>query len=219
MLPLPDRSVDAVVTDPPYFDFIHYSELSDFFFSWLSPILKDRYSWFDRPSSFALGEVQNKNPRVFARELAAVFADCCRVLKDDGVLAFSFHHSRPEGWAAIHEAISTAGLAVVAAHPVHAELRAATPKSAAKEPISIDAILVCRKRSSPSPALDEKAAVANAKQLAERLEAGGMSLSSADRFVILCSQMLIVLADERKGFGHVVRRLQQAAQQMNMMDA
>ena len=30
-LPIPDESVDFVVTDPPYFDFIHYSELSDFF--------------------------------------------------------------------------------------------------------------------------------------------------------------------------------------------
>jgi putative DNA methylase len=33
-LPIPDASVDAVITDPPYFDFVHYSELSDFF--WLS---------------------------------------------------------------------------------------------------------------------------------------------------------------------------------------
>ena len=30
-LPIPNGSVDCVVTDPPYFDFIHYSELSDFF--------------------------------------------------------------------------------------------------------------------------------------------------------------------------------------------
>jgi putative DNA methylase len=37
-LPIPDASVDAVVTDPPYFDFVHYSELSDFFFAWLSPV-------------------------------------------------------------------------------------------------------------------------------------------------------------------------------------
>ena len=35
-LALPDASVDAVITDPPYFDFVHYSELSDFFFAWLA---------------------------------------------------------------------------------------------------------------------------------------------------------------------------------------
>ena len=63
-----------------------------------------------------------------------------------GSSLFSFHHSRAEGWAAIHEAVTTAGLTVVAAHPVHAELRAASPKAAAKDPISLDAILVCKKR-------------------------------------------------------------------------
>ena len=34
-LPLPSASVDLVVTDPPYFDNVHYSELADFFFAWL----------------------------------------------------------------------------------------------------------------------------------------------------------------------------------------
>ena len=135
-LPVPDGTVDAVITDPPYFDFVHYSELSDFFFAWLSPVLQARYPWMKRPDSSDKGEVQQKDPRVFAKLLGGVFAECRRVLKDDGVLAFSFHHSRPEGWAAIYEAIETAGLAVVAAHPVHAELRAASPKTAAKDPIS-----------------------------------------------------------------------------------
>jgi putative DNA methylase len=31
---LPDQSVDLVVTDPPFFDNVHYSELADFFFAW-----------------------------------------------------------------------------------------------------------------------------------------------------------------------------------------
>lgn len=39
-LPVPDKSVDAVITDPPYFDFVHYSELSDFFYAWLAPVLR-----------------------------------------------------------------------------------------------------------------------------------------------------------------------------------
>src|SRR5262249_54182723 len=108
-LPLPDRSVDAVITDPPYFDFVHYSELSDFFFAWLAPVLKGRYPWFDRMNSSDVGEVQHKDPGIFARQLASVFSECCRVLKPDGLLAFSFHHSRPEGWAAICEAVTNAG--------------------------------------------------------------------------------------------------------------
>jgi putative DNA methylase len=207
-LPIPDASVDAVITDPPYFDFVHYSELSDFFFAWLSPILKDRYAWFDKPNCADSGEVQHKDPAIFARQLSAVFAECRRVLKDDGVLAFSFHHSRAEGWAAIYEAITDAGLEVVAAHPVHAELRAASPKSATDDPISLDAILVCRKR---NPAqvrpLDIGAVLQPTAVLAARLSEAGMEISSADRFVIAASQTLIAASAGRLTVEQVKDRL------------
>lgn len=203
-LPVPTGSVDAVVTDPPYFDFVHYSELSDFFFAWLSPAMRLRYPWMDREDSSDPGEVQHKDPRAFARQLASVFTEACRVLKDDGVLAFSFHHSRAEGWAAIYEAINKAGLAVVAAHPVHAELRAASPKTAAKDPISLDAILVCRKKAfalHQSPALqDFRQAV---DTLAARLQAAGLRISAGDRFVIGAAQTLIVRAADALSFDEI----------------
>jgi len=209
-LPLPDASVDAVITDPPYFDFVHYSELSDFFFAWLSPLLRSRYPWFARPDSSDRGEVQHKDPRVFANQLASVFRECCRVLKDDGVLAFSFHHSRSEGWAAIYQAITTAGLCVVAAHPVHAELRAASPKSAAKDPISLDAILVCKKRRPGiGPKLDQEAVVKTSYALASRLRDGGMGVSGSDLFVIAASQMLIALASRSLSFDDLKAHLEE----------
>lgn len=196
-LPLPDGSVDAVITDPPYFDFVHYSELSDFFFAWLSPALKSRYSWFGRVDSSDQGEVQHKDPRTFARQLSYVFSECRRVLKDDGVLAFSFHHSREEGWAAIYEAIATAGFDVVAAHPVHAEMRASSAKSAARDPISLDAILVCRKHVRSEPKTHGlKEIVARTAEYSRRLTDAGLTISSADRFVIAASQTLIWAGEE-----------------------
>ncbi len=203
-LPIPAGSVDAVVTDPPYFDFVHYSELSDFFFAWLSPALRQRYPWMAREDSSDQGEVQHKDPRVFGRQLAAVFTEACRVLKDDGVLAFSFHHSRPEGWAAIYEAINKAGLAVVAVHPVHAELRAASPKAAAKDPISLDAILVCRKRvfaaHQPGTLQDVRLVV---DAVATRLEHAGLRISVGDRFVIGAAQVLIARATDDLSFDEI----------------
>lgn len=203
-LPLPAGTVDAVVTDPPYFDFVHYSELSDFFFAWLSPVLRARYQWMAREDSSDQGEVQHKDPRVFARQLASVFAEACRVLKDDGVLAFSFHHSRAEGWAAIYEAINKAGLAVVAAHPVHAELRAASPKTAAKDPISLDAILVCRKKTFAlyqSPAVEDVSQAVDV--LAAELQAAGMRISAGDRFVIGAARTLIARAADDLTFDEI----------------
>lgn len=208
-LPLPDASVDAVITDPPYFDFVHYSELSDFFFAWLAPALKDRYPWFTRDDSSDEGEVQHNDPRVFARQLSRVLAECRRVLKANGVLAFSFHHSRAEGWAAIYEAITAAGLEVVAAHPVHAEMRGASPKNAAKDPISLDAILVCRKHVHAAHYVyDAQAIFAKTAYYVQQLTEAGMSLSDADRFVIAASQTLIFATAEELSFDEMATRLE-----------
>jgi len=208
-LPIPDASVDAVVTDPPYFDFVHYSELSDFFFAWLSPVLRHRHAWLDRPDCSDSGEVQHKDPRTFARQLSYVLSECRRVLKDDGVLAFSFHHSRAEGWAAIYEAITTSGLEVVAAHPVHAEQRGASPKTAAKDPISLDAILVCRKHAqTPIEAFDINAVLERSESLAKTLVSAGMVVSRADRFVIASSQTLIAASAEQLPFEEIKARLE-----------
>ena len=215
-LPIPDSSVDAVVTDPPYFDFVHYSELSDFFFAWLSPLLKSRYPWFAQVDSSGLGEVQHKDPRLFARQLAAVFSECRRVLKDDGVLAFSFHHSRAEGWAAIYEALTTAGLVVVAAHPVHAELRASSPKSAANAPISLDAILVCRKRSAIGSGTTVVEDVNRQIALTvEVLERAGMTISSGDRFVIGAAQVLVSRSRYSLDFEDIKSHLEAVRQFVN----
>jgi putative DNA methylase len=208
-LPIPDASVDAVVTDPPYFDFVHYSELSDFFFAWLSPVLRDRYAWFGKKDSSDPGEVQHRDPRAFARQLSTVLAECRRVLKQEGILAFSFHHSREEGWAAIYEAIRDAGFEVVAAHPVHAELRAASPKTAAKDPISLDAILVCRKCSFlPTPSYDPNNLIEKTLCLARKLSRGGMEVSTTDSFVIAASQVLVASSTEHLSFEQIKSRLE-----------
>lgn len=208
-LPVPDQTVDAVITDPPYFDFVHYSELSDFFFAWLAPVLKDTYPFFAREDSSADGEVQDKDPDTFAHHLGLVFAECRRVLKDEGVLAFSFHHSRPEGWAAIYRALADAELSVVAVHPVHAELRAASPKTAAKDPISLDAILVCRKRQAAHPKpYSVPAILAETAAHSATLRAGGLSLSRGDQFVIAAARALIAAGAEDLAFGQMEKRLE-----------
>ncbi|MBA3575347.1 MAG: SAM-dependent methyltransferase, partial [Pseudonocardiales bacterium] len=36
---LPDESIDLIVTDPPYMDNVHYSELADFFHAWLRELV------------------------------------------------------------------------------------------------------------------------------------------------------------------------------------
>jgi putative DNA methylase len=109
-------------------------------------------------------------------------------------------------------------MAVVAAYPVHAELRAASPKTAAKDPISLDAILVCKKFSEfQSTSLDTKLVIQQSEGITIRLQNAGMSITQADRFVILASQLLIPLSKQKCDFNTACNLLQQthqAAQQI-----
>ena len=147
---LPDVSVDAVITDPPFFDNVHYSQLADFFHVWQRHILGNegpRRSQTTRTEA----EVQTADVVAFTERLSSVWAEAHRVLVDDGVLAFTYHHSRNEGWYSVLHALMQAGFGITAAHPIKAEMSVAMPKHQAKEPIDLDIIVVCRKLSSLTP--------------------------------------------------------------------
>ncbi|MCP4402193.1 MAG: hypothetical protein GY801_33430 [bacterium] len=195
-LALPDNSVDAVVTDPPYFDFIHYSELSDFFYAWLQGALKDSYSYFTQENSSHTGEVQARDSEMFSHQLGRVFSECFRVLKEQGLLVFSFHHSKPEAWLSIYSAVMTARFSIVASHPVKAEMSVSKIKSATKSPINLDAIIVCKKtlRQAPLESLEGDVWEGACKQYytyCYRFEKAGRVLSNNDKYVILSSQILV----------------------------
>jgi putative DNA methylase len=189
-LPLPDRSVDAVITDPPYFDFVHYSELSDFFFAWLTLALQSELKYFARADSSHVGEVQQKSPHAFSVALGRVFSECHRVLKDDGVLTFSFHHSKVEGWSSIYQALDSTRFLVTRVYPVHAEMNVASPKSGAKNPISLDMILVCKKRGASASTRGSHAS----KELlrhANEIQQEGIRMSTTDKFNIEAAKCLM----------------------------
>jgi putative DNA methylase len=195
-LSLPNSSVDAIVTDPPYFDFVHYSELSDFFYAWLQLALKDSYIYFAKENSSHPGEVQDRDPEKFSIQLGHVFSECFRVLKDQGLMVFSFHHSKPEAWLSIYQAITTAQFTIVASHPVKAEMSVSKTKSATKNPINLDAIIVCKKEAQQQ-SVDSSVSVVWLKAREQyqryccRLAKAGRVLSNNDRYVILSSQILV----------------------------
>ena len=190
---LPTGCIDFVITDPPFFDNVHYSELADFFFAWQQ---KDHQS---RPPNGSTtrhpAEVQDTDANRFAAKLQAVFRECYRVLKNDGLLVFSYHHSRSDGWSALASAILDAGFVVVNSHPVKAEMSVATPKSQAKEPIQFDIVIVCRKRDSATQPLcsSKSDAVASAQKKLHRLQAAGFTLSRNDRRIVQYGQLLPLL--------------------------
>lgn len=197
-LPIPDLSVDAVITDPPYFDFIHYSELSDFFYAWLTKALGGEYEYLNRQDSSHENEVQDREYDNFTRKICSIFKECNRVLKEDGLLCFSYHHSTIEGWMAIYNSVTEAGFDIVAAHPVKAEMSVASPKTSNKKPINIDAILICKKETKP-PVIDdfEFEIIKRVDNLKKRFQSVGRELSEGDLFVVICSQVLSVASTLR----------------------
>lgn len=105
-----DKSIDAVITDPPYYDNVMYSEIADFFYVWQRLALQDRYNCYQgeyspRSREIIKNPVQNKGDDFFLRGLTNVFKECNRVLKDDGLMVFTFHHERSEAWASTLRAI------------------------------------------------------------------------------------------------------------------
>ena len=141
-----DGAVDAIITDPPFFDNVHYSQLADFFHVWQRHILGEGGT-HGANSTRSPAEVQNADSEAFTERLGAVWTECHRVLSADGVLAFTYHHSRSEGWASVLHALMEADFFISAAFPIKAEMSVAMPKQQAKEPIDLDIVLVCRKRS------------------------------------------------------------------------
>ena len=194
-LELPDQSVDVIVTDPPYFDFVHYSELADFFYAWLRLGLQQTHAEFRAETTRHTHEVQQRDAKAFSSALCRVFQECTRVLKPDGLLIFSFHHSRTEGWEAVGQALFQANLGVVAAHPIKAEMSGASPKSQAESPINYDAILVCKQLPVPMKISLDDAIRATRQKAREKLCALSQdNLSDGDRFVILQSQALCIFS-------------------------
>jgi putative DNA methylase len=193
-------SVDYVVTDPPFFDNVHYSELADFFYAWQKLCPTQAETPFQ--STRHQHEVQDTKATCFTAKLTAVFRECHRVLRDEGILVFTYHHSRHDGWLSLCDACMNAGFHFVNAHPVKSEMSVATPKSQAKEPIDIDMILVCRKTCSDERDFrDERTAWHRALQRArhkgEKYLQNPRRFSRNDMKVLLISHLLVELCAGR----------------------
>jgi putative DNA methylase len=196
-LDVPDKKIDAVITDPPYFDFVHYSELADYFYVWLKIGLQDYHPAFQNHNSRHKAEVQSTDKEVFRENLTSVYRECHRVLKDNGLMVFTFHHSRIDGWESIYRAVRDSGFSVVAAYPLKAEMSVATPKNQAKEPINLDSIIVCKKsngRKVRDWAMLMEEIGSKSKEYVGRFNRSGKHLSRGDVKVIVTGESLVGLS-------------------------
>ncbi|MFX0210742.1 MAG: DNA methyltransferase [Candidatus Hodarchaeota archaeon] len=143
-LGIPSDSIDIVITDPPYFDFIQYNELANFFFVWLKQVLASQYPAFCSDLIQTDQEISTPQEKErFLNKITKVFRECHRVLKSDGPLVFTFHHSSVTAWVMILKAIHNSQFLITGAFPIRSEFGARPVKGR-----NFDIILVCRKISS-----------------------------------------------------------------------
>ena len=121
-LDLPDDSVDAIVTDPPYFDSVQYSDLAAFFRVWLRHLLPDAADWDYDIGQSAVDPHKNDRQSRYTEIISGIFSECHRVLqKENGRFIFTFHHWNPKGWAALTIALKRAGFVLVNRYVVLSE--------------------------------------------------------------------------------------------------
>jgi adenine-specific DNA methylase len=149
---LPAGSIDAVLTDPPYFGNVQYGELMDFCYVWLRRLAGDGAEGRlgGRESTRSAEELTGNATEArgierFADGLSSVWRAMARALKPDAPLAFTFHHNAVEVYHAVGVAILDAGLRCTATLPCPAEMGGSIHIHGTASSI-VDTVFVCRAR-------------------------------------------------------------------------
>lgn len=155
-LPHEDSTLDAVITDPPYYNSVPYADLSDFFYVWLKRSvgehLPDLFSTPTAPKTEEAVEMAgwdsdrypHKDRDFFEEKLGQSFQEIHRVLKPDGIAVVVYAHKTTAGWETMLNGLIDAGFVVTGSWPVHTE-RKARLRSAQSAALASSIYMVCRK--------------------------------------------------------------------------
>ena len=155
-----DGILHNITFDPPYYDNVMYAELSDFFYVWLKRSVGHLFPAFfnDHLTNkedeavanvarfAAMGSKRTKfAEKDYEYKMEAIFRECKRVLREEGVLTIMFTHKRVEAWDTLASALIKAGFSVKASWPVHTESEHSLHQ-AKKNAAASTILLACRKR-------------------------------------------------------------------------
>jgi putative DNA methylase len=127
--------------------------------------------------------------------LSACWAEAGRLLKDGGIMAFTFHHEDDQAWIDVLRALFDAGYLLVATYPIRSDESKGESGQFGSKKIEYDIIHVCRKRiEDPQPvswARMRRWVKSETKQFKELLEhTHGKELPESDLRVILRGKSL-----------------------------
>lgn len=119
---LPARSIDFVLTDPPYFDDVQYTELAAIFLAWahatgLIPIDVR----VDARREAVPNRIRGTDADDYERLLTRIFRETRRVLRPTGAMVLTFHNTKLPAWIALARALRAADFSVRALAVVRSE--------------------------------------------------------------------------------------------------
>ena len=189
--------LDAVVTDPPYYDAIPYSDLMDFFYIWLRRTLTgvsgEMNKAFAEPLSpkwnheKADGELidddsrfdgdREASKRNYTDGMAKAFHRACEQLMATGRLVIVFANKSVVAWETLVEALIRGGAEVTASWPIQTE-REARSRGQASAALSSSVWIVSRKRATTAAPGWEEPVLERMKQVLfdRREELGGINI-------------------------------------------
>ena len=157
---------DVIVTDPPYYDAIPYSDMMDFFYVWLRRMLYGIAPDIDRAfreplspkwdaeqndgelidDSSRFGGDKAKSKAVYENGMFRAFQACYKSLTTDGRLVIVFAHKQPDAWETLVSAIIRAGFVVDGSWPIQTE-QVSRMRAQSSAALASSIWLVCKKRS------------------------------------------------------------------------
>jgi len=160
-----NNQVDIIVTDPPYYDAIPYSDLMDFFYVWLRRTLHglspEIDAAFQKPlspkwdherndgelidDSSRFGGDKQKSKANYENGMARVFQACYKSLNPEGRLVIVFAHKHPDAWETLVSALIRAGFVVDGSWPIQTEMGNRT-RALSSAALASSVWLVCKKR-------------------------------------------------------------------------
>lgn len=145
---LPPASLDAVLTDPPYFANVQYAELMDFCYVWLRRIAGGDAPAFEAPSTRNPDELTGNATLArgldhFTAGLSEVFSRMAAALKPGAPFAFTYHHNAVDAYFPVGVALLDAGLVCSAALPCPGEMGGSIHINGTDSSV-VDTVFVCR---------------------------------------------------------------------------
>ncbi len=187
MQPLPEK-LDCIVTDPPYYDAIPYSDCMDFFYVWLrrttaGTILDNGFfkeslgpKWDREKGDGELiddasrhGGDKAASKQAYEDGMATVFKRCAEALVPDGRLVVVFANKQAAAWETMVSALVRAGFQVTASWPISTEMANRT-RGIGSAALATSVWLVCRKRGFARPGWDTQVLADMRSGIEESLE-------------------------------------------------